>query len=877
MLASSSDVRLVMGNFFVALKQRLASVIHRRPSGGTYTRSTDLAVQLEQAFSFYRQGRLGDAEGLYRAVLVEAPNHFDALHILGMIAFQKGQHASALELIDRAIAINPNFAMAHFNRGLFLHVLGRLKDALLSYDRAVELKPDYLEALSNRGTALLGLKRPHEALLSYDRALELKPDSVEAVYNRGNALLGLKRLGEALASYDRAVELKPDYAEAFYNRGNAFLAFNSPDDALASYDRAVELKPDYAEAFNNRGRALVDLYSPEEALASFDRALTIKPGYDEALNNRGNVLRDLKRFDEALASYDRALAIKADYPDALNNRGNVLRDLKRFESALDSYDRALTIKPDYSEAHSNRGNVLRDLRRFDEALASYDRALAIRPGYADALSNRGSVLREMKRFDEALASFDRALAIEPDSAFLFGLRVFSKMNICDWRGLDGDFSRLAENIVSGRKAAEPFPILAMPLSAALQKACSEIYVREQHPPSSLLLKFEGKFEHDRIRLGYFSADFYNHPIGYLTAGLFEAHDRAQFESIAFSFGPVKKDEMRMRLEKSFDRFFEVGGMQDKDVAQLARSLEIDIAIDLNGFTQGGRTDVFAMRAAPIQVNCLGYPGTMGAEYIDYLLADSILIPEEDRRHYAEKIAYLPDTYQVNDSKRLIADKRFTRIECALPEKAFVFCCFNNNYKITPEIFDLWMRLLNRVEGSVLWLLEDNVSATKNLRAEAQARSIAPGRLVFAKRLDLPEHLARHRLADLFLDTLPYNAHTTASDALWAGLPVMTCLGETFAGRVAASLLNAVGLPELITHNLDEYEAIALELATNPQRLSSLRQKLAVNCLTHPLFDTARFTKHIESAYVAMCERHQAGLAPEHLYVPAASGQRWKAR
>ena len=285
-----------------------------------------------------------------------------------------------------------------------------------------------------------------------------------------------------------------------------------------------------------------------------------------------------------------------------------------------------------------------------------------------------------------------------------------------------------------------------------------------------------------------------------------------------------------------------------------------------GFTQGSRTDVFAMRAAPIQVNYLGYPGTMGADYIDYLIADSTLIPEGQQQHYTEKIAYLPDTYQVNDSKRLIAEKLFTKTECGLPEEGFVFCCFNNNYKFTPEIFGIWMRLLKKVEGSVLWLLEDNVSAAKNLRAEAQARAVTPERLVFAKRAEISEHLARHRLADLFLDTLPYNAHTTASDALWAGLPVLTCLGQTFPGRVAASLLNAIGLPELVTNSLDAYEALALELATNPKKLLALRQKLGANRSTRPLFDTALFTKHIESAYVSMWKRHQAGLVPEHIYV-----------
>jgi predicted O-linked N-acetylglucosamine transferase (SPINDLY family) len=568
----------------------------------------------------------------------------------------------------------------------------------------------------------------------------------------------------------------------------------------------------------------------------------------------------------AIELIDRAIKLTPNTALFFNNRGAVLRDLKRLDEALASYDRALAIKPDYTEAFNNRGNTLRALKRFDDALASYNRALAIKPDYAVALNNRGLALQELERFDEALASYDRALAITPDQSFLLGNRLNCRMRICNWRGLTDDFDELAKRVGAEEKASHPLPVLATPLSARLQRINSEINIRDRYPESSLLPRLEGYCKHERIRLGYFSSDFYNHATGILIAELIERHDRAQFEVFAFSFGPVRKDAMTTRLEKSFDRFIDVSSRPDIDIARLARSLEIDVAVDLNGFQQSSRTGIFALRAAPVQVNYLAYPGTMGARYFDYLIADSILIPDNQQQHYVEKIAYLPDTYQVNDSRRPIADKLFIRTECGLPEDAFVFCCFNNNYKITLEIFDIWMRLLKRVENSVLWLLEDNISAARNLSAEAQGRDIAPGRLVFAKRMEQSEHLARHRLADLFLDTLPYNAHATASDALWAGLPVLTCLGQTFPGRVAASLLNAIGLPELITHNLGEYEALALKLATNSQRLLSLRRKLALNRPTHPLFNTALFTKHIESAYVAMWKRHQMRLAPEHINV-----------
>jgi protein O-GlcNAc transferase len=789
-------------------------------------------ILLKEALSFHQKGQLGEAAALYRKILTQNPINADALHLLGVVEFQRKNPSAAVALINQAIKIEPNNAVFFSNLGLALRDLKRFDDALASYDRALAIKPDYADALNHRGNVLRDLKRFDDSLASYARALAIKPGHAEALNNRGAALSDLKRF----------------------------------DDALASYDRALAIKPDYAEALNNRGAALSDLKRFDDALASYDRALAIRPDFAEARNNRGNALSDLKRFEDALVSYDGALAVKPDYVDALFNRGGALSELKRFDDALASYDRALAIRPDYAEALNSRGAVLSDLKRFEDAVASYDRALTIKPDYAEALYNRGNALSDLKRFEAAIISYDRALAVKPGYEFLLGSRLFCKMTICDWRGITDDFRAIAERIESGEKASSPSIVLATPLSAALQRKCSEIFIHEKYPQSSLLPKFEGRHGHDRIRLGYFSADFHNHATAYLMAELFERHDRTQFELIAFSSGPVTSDAMRTRLMKSFDRFIEIGALSDKDIALLARSLDVDIAVDLKGFTQDSRTGVFAMRPAPIQVNYLGYPGTMGADYIDYLIADRTLIPENHQQHYVEKIVYLPDSYQVNDSKRLIAGKLFTRAEFGLPEKGFVFCCFNNNYKIAPNIFDIWIRLLKTDGSSVLWLLEDNISAMKNLRSAAQIRGISPERLVFAKRMELSEHLARHRLADLFLDTLPYNAHTTASDALWAGLPVLTCLGKTFPGRVAASLLNAIDLPELITQNLDAYEVLAQEFATDSQRLECLRRKLAANRLTQPLFDTTLFAKHIESAYISMWKRYQSGFTPEHIYV-----------
>jgi predicted O-linked N-acetylglucosamine transferase (SPINDLY family) len=395
-----------------------------------------------------------------------------------------------------------------------------------------------------------------------------------------------------------------------------------------------------------------------------------------------------------------------------------------------------------------------------------------------------------------------------------------------------------------------------------------LWVSKQYPVRPKPLWKAEHYRHERIRIAYVSADFHQHATSYLTAGMFECHDKSRFEITAISIGPDDNSEIRQRLKDSFDYFIDVTALSEDQIASRIRDSEIDIVVDLKGFTQDARTGVFAHRPAPIQVNYLGYPGTLGAKYIDYIIADRNVIPEDQQKFYSEKIVYMPNSYQVNDTKRLTADVIFTRPELGLPPTGFVFCCFNNNYKITPHVFDCWMRVLKQVEGGVLWLLEANAKAAGNLRREAAARGVNAERLIFARKRPLSEHLARYRLADLFLDTLPCNAHTTASDALWAGLPVLTCSGETFASRVAASLLHAIHLPQLATTTLEDYESLAIELAKHPNKLKEIKQKLADNRLTTPLFDTKLFTKHIEAAYTAMYERYRAGLAPDHIIVPS---------
>lgn len=789
-------------------------------------------VRFEDAVALHQRGQLAEAAAIYREIVRQHPQHFDALRLLATTHAQRGELTEAEELFGQALALNPTHA----------------------------------STLYNRGSILLMLARPAEALKCFDGVLAAAPDDLAVLTNRGNALRDLGRLDEALASYDRALSTQPGLFEALYNRANTLTAMGRYEAALAGYDRALAANPNDADALSNRGIALRDLKRPGQALESYDRALRIAPDAPEVWYNRGNALMDLKRPDAALESYERALRSKPEYADALCNRGNALTELRRQGDALASFDRALAAAPEHTQALCNRGNALRELARYDEALESYGRALAIRPDYAEALINRGHTLRDLKRTAEAFADYDRARAINPDADLLHGHWLNAKMAMCDWRGLDQDIARVVARIEAGKLAASPFSVLAMTGDPAVHQRAAEIFAAALHPAVDDLPTISKRPRRDVIRLGYFSTDFRNHPVGQLIAGVIEEHDRARFYVTAFSIGPDAHDAMRTRLRGAFDEFIDVRGISDRAVAEMCREREIDIAIDLNGYTDGSRTSLFAHRAAPVQVNYLGYPGTMNASYIDYLVADKILIPAESRGHYGEKIAYLPNTYQANDAKRQISDAKLTRAGFGLPEGAFVFCCFNNSFKILPETFDSWMRLLDRIDGSVLWLLEDNAGAAGNLGKEAESRGVSGDRLIFAGRAPLPEHLARHKLADLFLDTLPYNAHTTASDALWAGLPVLTCMGHGFASRVCGSLLSAAGLPELITDSQAAYEDRALALAKDPGALAAIRQKLARNRLTMPLFDTRLTTRHLEAAYVAMHTRRQAQLLPDIIEV-----------
>jgi protein O-GlcNAc transferase len=593
--------------------------------------------------------------------------------------------------------------------------------------------------------------------------------------------------------------------------------------------------------------ALIALYQAGQLAAVAERAQALAESFPSSFilwNIFGAANIGLGRPHEAEQGFSRAIKLNPDYPDAHVNMGNMLQKQGRLEEAIAAYQRALAIKPDHPDAYYNMGNALAERGKLDEAIASYRRALALKPNYAEAQFSIGNALQKQGRLDAAIAAYQQAVALNPDHNIAEARLILQRQHICDWRHID-QLGGVCARLGLTAQAINPFMMLSAEDDAGRQMARSQNWAVAEYKQAPIPLAGKPDVRPERLRIGYFSADFHDHATLCLMAGLLREHDAARFELFAYSYGGNNSGEWRRRAEGDVDHFCDVTAFSDAALVDLARSHGLDVAIDLKGYTQHTRSGLFQYRLAPIQISYLGYPGTLATTFIDYLIADPTIIPADQRRFYSERLIYLPHSYQPNDDAREIAATSTTRGDFGLPEHGFIFCCFNNNYKISPKEFDIWMRLLRQVDDSVLWLLRSNKWAERNLKKEAETRGVDPSRLVFADRIPHAEHLARHQHADLFLDTFNCNAHTTASDALWAGLPVVTKQGQQFAARVAASLLNAVGLAELITTKEPDYEALILELATNPGRLKQITDRLASNRLTEPLFDTKRYTRNFE--------------------------------
>jgi predicted O-linked N-acetylglucosamine transferase (SPINDLY family) len=758
------------------------------------------------AVEHHQAGRLREAEAIYRQILQVAPQHADALHLLGVLAHRAGHHQEAVRYIGQAITHDPR-------------------------------RQDFYN-------------------------------------NLADAYRAQGKLAEAEAHYRQALALRPDYAEAHYNLGNTLKAQGRLKEAEVQYRRALAANPALAEVHNNLGNVSRQDGKLAEAEAHYRQALALRPDYAEAYNNLGVVLQDQAYLDKAVVHYRQALALRPAYAEAHYNLANTLKEHRRLADAVAHYRQALALRPDYAEAYNNLGLALEEQGHLHGAVTHFERALALRPAYADAYYNLANTLKAQGKLEEAVAYYRKALALRPDFVEAENQLMHQLQYLCDWTGLEELYARQRHLIRTNSSAKiAPFTLLAIPSSPMEQLRCATNWAANSLAPLMRLRERLGfhftRVPKPRLRIGYLSGDFRHHAIARLIPELFETHDRARFEVLAYSYGPDDKSDIRQRIERACDRFVEVREASSEETARQIYDDGVDILVDLMGYTGSSRTPILALRPAPLQVNYLGFPGTMGADFMDYIITDRFIAPANQAAFFTEQFVYLPDCYQANDRQRLIAEHAPTRTECSLPAAGLIFCCFNNTYKITPAMFDIWMRLLRALPGSVLWLLESGPGATRNLRREAAVRGVDPERLVFAPRLPNALHLARYPLADLFLDTLPVNAHATCSDALWAGLPVLTCVGETFVSRVAGSLLRAIGLPELITYSLEDYEAVALRLAQHPDELAALRARLAQNRLTAPLFDTPRFTRHLERAYELMWDLYLRGQAPRQIEVPAS--------
>ncbi len=728
----------------------------------------------------------------------------------------------------------------------------------------MEMKLRHAVELHSRGD-------PKRAAALYADILQTEPDHPDALHLMGVTETQLGRPESGLALIARSLAANPHQPVAISNEGNAYLALNRPAEALASYDRALYLAPDYPLAVFGRGNALAALGRQEEALSSFDRALQLVPRFAAAQNARGGVLLKLKRYAEAIAAFDVALVLSPTLAQAHLGRAGALLGSGEHAQALRSIDRALECKPGYAEAFVERGHVLSALGDTAAAIEAYDRAIECNAALAVAWFSRGLALSLQARHSEAAGSLRRSLEIDPRYRYARGTLLHAQLQIADWSDYAASSRAVSEGIERDDRADSPFSFLAVFDSPPLQLKCARQLAALQ--PAVTRLISGGGSRHERIRIAYISADFLEHPTSYLMAGVFERHDRRRFETIGIPLREDERSPTARRVRAGFERWIPASARSEETLARLIAELNVDIAVDLMGYTGEHRAGLFAHRPAPLQVNYLGFPATTGSPHIDYLIADEFLIPDERQRDYSECIAYLPECFQANDDRKLAAPDAPTREQAHLPAEGFIWCSFHSTYKLNPSLFDIWARLLLAVPGSALWLLGGRPETEDNLRRESLSRGVDPKRLIFAQGEPYPRHLARLPLADLCLDTYPFNGGATTSDALWAGVPVVTCSGSSYASRMSGSLLTALGLSTLVASSLEEYERLALQLALDPRRLEGTRTALVQQKTVSPLFDTDRFRRHLEAAFIAMVDRRRIGLPPATFRVPPIAQSR----
>ena len=661
-------------------------------------------------------------------------------------------------------------------------------------------------------------------------------ENKEKKFNEAKKLHQAGKVNEAQKIYLELLKNSPSDHKINFLTGTSYLQLKNYEKAITYLDNSINISPEFPHSYNSKGIVFSEMKSFEEAIRNYDKAILLKPDFLEAHLNRGISLKNIQEYDDALKSFEKCIEIDSLNPKIYNNLGNLFLENLKYADAKNAYDKAIMFNEKYGEAYEGRGDALQEIAKIE---------------------------KDPSKLSLSITNYEKAFSLKPDLDYVYGKIVSTKMYVNDWSKTEEYLSKIKEEVNNNKKTIIPFPLLSLIDNPKLHKKCSEIFATDY--PLKNLINTE-KIKNEKIKIGYFCADFNEHPVSMLIAKMLSLHDKSKFEVFCYSFGFEKKDELHKWIESKVDVYRDIRKLNNEDVAKLAKNDGINIAIDLQGYTSKHRVGIFSYRAAPIQINFLGYPGTMGSNYFDYIIADENLIPETSREFYSEKPIYMPNQYQVQNDELKISEIIPSKKELGLPEKSFIFCGINNTYKISPVVFDVWMKILHKVENSVLWLLDNNEVSKNNLLKEAKTRNINGDRLIFSKRTAHDRYLAQFNHADLYLDTFNYNAGATASSALWMGVPVLTMAGTSYAARMASSLLKSIDLPELITTSIYDYEKLALELSTRPEKLNAIKEKLKKNRSERPLFNTEMYTRHFEEGMSQVFNNFISGNKTKNIFI-----------
>ena len=844
--------------------------IKKKLNAGNSEQLIIINKKFQEGVTFHQKGMFQDALNNYNEVLGMMPEHEDSLYLSGVLLHQTGNDQKAVDLIERAISYNPSkqeyygtLVKAYNNLGLFYQEQGDIQKAFDSYHKSLEIDPDFKLALNNVGLIYKDKKDYLNAEKCYRKAIAVDSLFYEACFYLGNVFQDQKLFEEALEYYDKVLKINSSSWQAHNNIGSILKFQGKLDSSKKHFIKAIELNPEYGEAYYNLGCVCYEEGDHDEAIRHYIKCIEINPDYVQAYSNAGNVFLEKKMYKDAEACYLKALDIDSDFAEAYNNVGNLYQIQNDHNKAVNNLEKAVKLAPEIPEFQTNLGIAYRKFGDLKKAADCFRQAIELIPDYAEPYYNLGEANKDLSRFSEAISCYEKVLKLNSKFEDVYDPLAYSYQRICSW-DKSKKYQKKVEELTD-RAIEVDAPITEIPHNCLIRrddpltcyrvaKSWSDKISVEIESGNEQFFFGEKRKENKKIRIGYFSNTFRDHPGGHLIAGLFGCHNRSEFQIFSYSYGSNDGSYYRKKVEAESDKFFDIRGLNDIEAAKCIYNDKIDILVDLRGFTMSSRPTICALRPAPVQIVYLGFPGSSGADFYDYLIADKTVVPEEHLKYFSENIVYMPDCYQVNNNDQEISSEVITRKDAGLPENDFVFCSFNTEYKIEPVMFDCWMRILKRVPQSVLWLLKTGDEMVKNLIKEAELRGVDSSRLVFARRMAKDKHLARNRLADLALDTRIVNGHTTTSDSLWAGVPVISMPGNHFSSRVSASILKAAGLPELVVDTLDDYENLAVELGTNEDKLKKLKIKVERNKKTESLFNTQLFASNIEKSYKIMWDR-----------------------